>query len=99
MHCKRPPVNSELYRLTDMPTYVYETIPETTGETPRQFEVKQSMKDAALTHDPATGRHVRRVLQSGYLNTQRWTRSSGTSAPYQPTAGGHCCGVNGCGPH
>ena len=82
-----------------MPTYVYETIPEATGETPRQFEMKQSMNDAALTHDPETGRRVRRVLQSGYLNTQHWTKSSGISAPYQPTAGGHCCGVNGCGPH
>jgi len=46
-----------------MPTYLYETIPAgTSSETPRRFEVKQSMKDAALTHDPATGEPVRRVL-------------------------------------
>ena len=49
-----------------MATYVYETIPEQPGETPRRFEVVQSMKDAALTRDPATGRRVRRVISGGF---------------------------------
>lgn len=49
-----------------MATYVYETIPEQPGEPSRRFEVVQSMKDAALTRDPETGRRVRRVISGGY---------------------------------
>lgn len=49
-----------------MPTYVYETIPQKPGEKPRQFEVVQSMRDAPLTKDPATGLPVRRVISLGY---------------------------------
>lgn len=86
-----------------MATYVYETIPEHDREEPRQFEVNQSMKDAPLTHDPATGERVRRVVRGGYGISTR--RSSG-SAP-APTShgmstqssGGTCCGTGGCGPH
>ncbi len=86
-------------KLQIMPIYVYETIPDAPGASPCQFEVKQSMKDAPLTHDPESGQRVRRVVQSGFLNTQRWTKSSGASAPYQPASGGHCCDVSGCGAH
>ena len=32
-----------------MPTYVYETIPQFEGEPAKRFEIRQSMKDAALT--------------------------------------------------
>ena len=49
-----------------MATYVYETIPQRDGESPRRFEVVQSMKDRALTHDPATGAPVRRVISGGF---------------------------------
>lgn len=49
-----------------MATYVYETVPQRTGEKPRRFEVVQSMKDAPLTRDPATGEPVRRVITGGY---------------------------------
>lgn len=49
-----------------MATYVYETIPEQPGETPRRFEFVQSMKDAPLTRDPASGQRVRRVISGGY---------------------------------
>jgi hypothetical protein len=45
-----------------MPTYVYEILSdggEPTGET---FEITQSIKDAALTSDPQTGRPVRRAI-------------------------------------
>ena len=82
-----------------MPVYVYETIPASESEPPRQFELRQSMTDPALTHDPESGRPVRRLIQGGYLNTQRWTK--GTAVPQRPAAkpGGHCCGISGCGPH
>ena len=50
-----------------MPTYVYETL----GPSKRVFEVKQSMKDAALTTDPETGEPVRRVISGGYGLLQR----------------------------
>jgi len=49
-----------------MPTYIYETVPKKTGAKPKRFEVKQSMKDAALTQHPETGEPVRRVIAGGY---------------------------------
>lgn len=86
-----------------MPTYVYETIPESRRAKPRQFELKQSMQDAPLTHDPATGEPVRRVIRGGFgINTQRWTKSPGAPAPSRTgtkASVGSCCGVSGCGPH
>ena len=82
-----------------MATYVYETIPAKATEPPRRFEVNQSMKDPVLTHDPDTGLPVRRVIQGGYLNTQRWTKSSGSPKPASTSASGSCCGVSGCGSH
>jgi len=47
-------------------TYVYETIPRQAGETPRRFEVVQSMKDAPLRQHPETGEPVRRVITGGF---------------------------------
>lgn len=41
-----------------MPLYLYETI----AEPRRQFEVQQSIHDAALTADPMTGEAVRRAI-------------------------------------
>jgi len=82
-----------------MPVYTYETIPTDASTPPRQFEIKQSMKDAVLTHDPETGFPVRRLIQGGYLNTQRWTKSPNSALPAPTTGSGHCCGVSGCGPH
>jgi predicted nucleic acid-binding Zn ribbon protein len=70
-----------------MPTYVYET----TGAKKRRFEIRQSMNDAALTHDPETGEPVRRVISGGYGIMEK-----GASEP-RP-AGGHSCG-SGCGCH
>ena len=71
-----------------MPTYVYET----TGAKKRRFEVRQSMNDAALTHDPETGEPVQRVISGGYGIMQKG------SAPERPAGGGHSCGM-GCGCH
>lgn len=77
-----------------MPTYVYETIPTDSNQSPRQFELKQSMSDAALTLDPETGEPVRRVLNTN-INFM---------APDNTRAGSHSgppagsCGT-GCGCH
>jgi hypothetical protein len=49
-----------------MATYVYETIPRQPGDTPRRFEVVQSMKDRPLERHPETGEAVRRVITGGY---------------------------------
>jgi predicted nucleic acid-binding Zn ribbon protein len=49
-----------------MPTYIYETVPKKAGAKPKRFEVKQSMKAAALTQHPETGEPVRRVIAGGY---------------------------------
>jgi predicted nucleic acid-binding Zn ribbon protein len=48
-----------------MPTYVYETIPESASATPQRFEVRQSMSEPALTRHPQTGAPVRRVITGG----------------------------------
>ncbi|MGA3172406.1 MAG: zinc ribbon domain-containing protein [Chthoniobacteraceae bacterium] len=70
-----------------MPTYVYETL----GAKKRQFEVRQSMKDPALTHDPETGEPVRRVISGGYGIIQK-------GASPAPASGDRSCG-SGCGCH
>jgi len=44
-----------------MATYLYETIPSRPGETPEQFEIRQSMNDQPLTKHPETGKPVRRL--------------------------------------
>jgi predicted nucleic acid-binding Zn ribbon protein len=71
-----------------MPTYVYETL----GAKKRRFEVRQSMKDAALTHDPETGEPVRRVISGGYGIIQKGSAAA-------PASTGHACGGGGCGCH
>lgn len=72
-----------------MITYVYETIPSKEGEQPKVYEIKQSMKDAPLSHHPETGEPIRRVITGGYgLNIKN--KDSGS--------GGHSCGA-GCGCH
>ena len=73
-----------------MATYIYETVPESSGDTVRRFEVKQSMKDAPLTHDPETGKPVRRVI-SGGLAVMTGRRGSMT-APQQHSCRGGSCG-------
>jgi predicted nucleic acid-binding Zn ribbon protein len=70
-----------------MPTYVYET----TGARTRRFEVRQSMNDPALTHDPETGEPVRRVISGGYGIMQKGSASA-------PASTGGSCGP-GCGCH
>lgn len=76
-----------------MPTYIYETIPEKKGGKTRVYEIKQSIKDSALTKHPETGETIKRVVTGGlgYLKA-----ASGSSAA--PSGGGHChSGSCGCG--
>lgn len=77
-----------------MAVYVYETVPSREGESVRIYEIRQSMKDAALTEHPETGEPIRRVITGG-LGVM--TSSKGGPGP-QPSSGGACCG-GGCGCH
>jgi len=72
-------------------TYVYETIPNQPGETPRRFEVVQSMKDAPLTRDPASGQSVRRVISGGYglMGVSEKNTSTPAAAPCAPGCACH----------
>ncbi len=75
-----------------MAIYVYETVPQGTDSPVRTYEIRQSMKDRALTHHPVTGEPIRRVITGGlgFIASSK----GGASAP--APAGGHCCG-GGCG--
>lgn len=77
--------------LYPMPTYVYETIPQFEGDLPKRFEIRQSMKDDALTQHPDSGQPVRRVPIGG--TGVMGGSSAGSSAP----SGGSC--GSGCGCH
>ena len=75
-----------------MATYVYETIPAQADATPRRFEVVQSMKDAPLKIDPATGEPVRRVITGGYGFIGHGDKSSAhAAATPAPCAAGCAC--------
>lgn len=78
-----------------MPTYVYETIPQFEGDQPKRFEIRQSMKDAALTQHPDSGQPVRRVPIGG---TGVMGGSSSSSSFPSSGGGGGSCG-SGCGCH
>jgi predicted nucleic acid-binding Zn ribbon protein len=71
-----------------MPTYVYETIPAKTGAKPKRYEIRQSIKDAALKKHPETGEPVRRVIVGGV-----GVFKSGSSAPASHCHNSSC----GCG--
>jgi predicted nucleic acid-binding Zn ribbon protein len=76
-----------------MAVYVYQTIPSKEGEPVRTYEIRQSMKDAALAKHPETGEPIRRVITGGF---GVMTSSKGASPVPSPTSGSHCCG-GGCG--
>jgi len=73
-----------------MPTYVYETVPQFEGDLPKRFEIKHSMKDAALTQHPDSGQPVRRVPVGG-------TGMMGSSSAGRASSGASC--GTGCGCH
>jgi predicted nucleic acid-binding Zn ribbon protein len=72
-----------------MPTYIYETIPQTEAEEPKRFELRQSMTEKALTQHPESGQPVRRVVVGG-------SGMMGAIKRTMPSMGG--CGT-GCGCH
>jgi predicted nucleic acid-binding Zn ribbon protein len=59
-----------------MPTYVYETIPQTAGELPIRFEVSQGMNDPKLTEQPGSGKPVRRLVSGGFLLSREKQQAS-----------------------
>ena len=72
-----------------MTTYVYETIPTKEEDGVQYFEIKQSMKDATLTHHPETGQAIRGVILGGF----GILKSENSS----PANRGSCgCGPGGC---
>ena len=83
-----------------MPTYVYETIPQKPGDRAMQFEIKQSMRDNALTKHPETGMPVRRIIIGGIgligANTGRSSESAAPGCDDHVSNGGACCG-GACG--
>jgi len=70
---ERLSLSALLFFPESMATYVYETIPQKKGQKPKQFEITQKMTDPALTHDPASGLPVRRVIVGGSGNIMRGT--------------------------
>jgi len=73
-----------------MPTYVYETIPQFEGEPTKRLEIRQSMKDAALTQHPDSGQPIRRIPIGG-------TGLMGASSTSSSSSVGSC--GTGCGCH
>jgi predicted nucleic acid-binding Zn ribbon protein len=71
-----------------MPTYVYETIPDTPGTPPRRFEVRQGFDEPPLARDPETGAPVRRVISGGLTTLTR--KDAGLPEP------GPACGPDNC---
>lgn len=77
-----------------MPTYVYETIPSKKGEQARRFELRQSMKEEALSRHPETGERIRRLVTGG-LGLLASTKGASPAAAPAPR-GGCCSGACGC---
>ncbi len=75
-----------------MPTYIYETIPEKKGGRVKRYEIRQSIKDAALHEHPETKEPIRRVL-ADRVSVLTSSSSSGSHA-HTHSCG---CGAGGCG--
>ena len=69
-----------------MAIYIYQTVPAKEGGPVRTYEIRQSMKDVALTEHPETKEPIRRVITGGL----------GIMTP-PPLGGGGCGG--GCACH
>ena len=79
-----------------MPIYVYETIPQKAGEEPRRFELKQSMNDAPLAHDPETGEPVQRVIVGGIGIITQHAAPPPPEGCWGGMGGGWCAGQCAC---
>ena len=73
-----------------MPTYVYETIQAAPGDEVRRYEIRQSMKDAALTKHPETGEPIRRIITGGLGLIGVGSRGGPSPAPRPRAHGGGC---------
>ncbi|MCX6901469.1 MAG: zinc ribbon domain-containing protein [Verrucomicrobia bacterium] len=73
-----------------MATYVYETIPAKPGDEVRHYEIRQSMKDAALTKHPETGEPIRRVITGGLGLIGVGSHGGASPAPRPRAHGGGC---------
>lgn len=73
-----------------MTTYVYESIPEKPGAKVRQFEIRQSMKEPALSRHPETGEPIRRIVSGGF-GFLKSGKGATAAAPAR-----HHCGHGGC---
>jgi len=69
-----------------MPTYIYETMPNTDAEVGEYFEISQPKNDEPLAHHPETGKPIRRVIVAGNI----------LSKPDDSDSGDCCCGPAGC---
>ena len=77
-----------------MPTYVYETIPAKKGRTPKRYEFKQSIKDAAFTKHPESGEPIKRVVTGGIgVLTSSSSAGPAHAHAHRPSCG---CGAGGC---
>jgi predicted nucleic acid-binding Zn ribbon protein len=86
---------SGAYFLIAMPTYIYETVPTKKGARVKRYEIRQSIKDAALTKHPETQEPIRRVLAD---TVSVITSSSTTGSRPAHTHTHSCgCGAGGCG--
>lgn len=73
-----------------MPTYVYKNL-----ETAETYEIKQSMRDDALTRHPETGAPIKRILSapgiafrgSGFYANDSRPRSEGQNKPESQSKG------------
>ena len=65
-----------------MPTYIYETIPESCCADPKHYEIIQPDSEAPLTRHPETGEAIKRVILGGIELVKREEDS--------------CCSGTGC---
>jgi predicted nucleic acid-binding Zn ribbon protein len=79
-----------------MPTYVYETIPAKKGAKARQYEIRQSIKDSALTEHPETGEPIRRIIAGsvGLVTGASPTATRSSGHTHSSSCG---CHAGGCG--
>lgn len=73
-----------------MPTYVYETLETKKGARPKRYEIRQGIKEGALTRHPETGAPIRRVIAGG-----AGVLTSSSAAHRHTSSCG--CGHGGCG--
>lgn len=66
-----------------MPTYIYETIPESCCDDPKHYEIEQSENETPLTRHPETGEVIKRVVLGGMELVKKDDGSS-------------CCSDSGC---